>query len=210
MIRRRLFIIDDDKNMREGLEAFLSLDFDVQCFESAKSFLAATASITPPDCILLDLRMPELNGFDLQLELNKTGYSAPIIFMSGDADKADVITAWREGAVDFVLKPFSAEDIHYSIKRLLDQNLVDADSNIDEMTKHIDLPITRREAEVLLLLGQGCRQMEVAQRLNITLRTVKMYRGFLKEKLNLKSAVELARFYDQHKKALERKIQAAK
>ena len=73
----------------------------------------------------------------------------------------------------------------------------------EEAPTKTPLPITRREAEVLLLIGQGLRQHEVAEKLNISLRSVKMYRGFLKDKLNLNSVVEIARFYDQHKQAVE-------
>lgn len=207
MNSRRIFVIDDDADMRDGLHAFLSTKFEVQCFASAEVFLESAEIIGPSDCILLDLRMPDLDGLGLQSALNKIGSVAPIIFMSGDANKADVIAAWRGGAVDFVLKPFSAEEIRTSIESAFERHSLAGHTGNLEITKNIDFPITRREAQVLLLLGQGFRQHDVAKKLNITLRTVKMYRAFLKDKLNLNSAVELARFYDQHKRALEDKVQ---
>jgi len=203
MIRKKIYIIDDDRDMREGLEAYLSATFDVRCFESGKHFLQTMKDIAKPDCILLDLRMPDCDGFALQSALNKAGYLAPVVFMSGDADKADVISAWREGAVDFVLKPFSAAEIKSCIDKLLQQQSPPRKTHGEEALTKTPLPITRREAEVLLLIGQGLRQHEVAEKLNISLRSVKMYRGFLKDKLNLNSVVEIARFYDQHKQAVE-------
>lgn len=199
MMRRRIFVIDDDADMREALEAFLSQDFDVRCFDSAKPFLAALDDSAPPDCILLDLRMPGQDGFAVQAALKKVAYSAPVIFMSGEADKRDVIAAWREGAADFVLKPFSAAELRFCIDAIFDRS----PSPAPEESNDYQLPITRREAQVLLLLAQGNRQDQIASRLDISLRTVKMYRSFLKDKLNLNSLIELARFYDKHKHVIE-------
>lgn len=198
MMQRKIIVIDDDADMRDALEAFLSEDFEVVCFASAKSFLTAVENITPPDCILLDLRMPEGDGLEVQSALKKIGYAAPIIFMSGEADKGEVIAAWREGAADFVLKPFSPQELRFCIDAILDRPLL---ASSEEQSYR--LPITRREAQVLLLLGQGYRQDQIADQLNISLRTVKMYRSFLKDKLSLNSLIDIARFCDKHKNAIE-------
>lgn len=200
MSRPRIVIIDDDADVRDGLETFLSQDFDVCSFPSAIAFWGARKTLAPPDCILLDLKMPEMDGISLQVALKSAGYAAPIIFMSGDAEKADIIAAWREGASSFVLKPFSAKEIRNSIDRLLSRD--------SETSEAVDLPITRREAQVLLLLGQGLHQHEVAGKLGLSLRSVKMYRSFLRHKLNLHSVIEIGRFYDRHKIAIANLAQA--
>jgi FixJ family two-component response regulator len=193
MTRRLIVVIDDDANMRDGLEAFLSREFDVRCFASAKAFLAARESVARPHCILLDLRMPEMDGLALQEALRSSAPRPPIIFMSGDADKSDIIEAWRGGAANFILKPFSADEIRESIQALWER------ATVVEPTHSPDLPITRREAQVLLLLGQGLQQSEAAEKLGLSLRTIKMYRSFLRDKLKLKSPIEIGRFYDQHR-----------
>lgn len=196
MTRRKIIVIDDDADMRDGLKAFLSREFEVQCFSSARQFLAAREGLGPVDCILLDLRMPEMDGLALQDALRSSGHSTPIIFMSGDADKSDIIEAWRGGAANFMLKPFSAQEIRESIEALWERVAA-------ATSRHsTDLPITRREAQVLLLLGSGLQQNDVAERLGLSLRTVKMYRSFLKDKLNLNSLMEMGRFYDHHKGAI--------
>ncbi|KAK6024995.1 response regulator receiver domain protein [Ostertagia ostertagi] len=156
--------------MRDGLEAFLSREFDIRCFASAKAFLAARGSVARPHCILLDLRMPEMDGLALQEALRSSAPLPPIIFMSGDADKSDIIEAWRGGAANFILKPFSADEIRESIQALWER------ATIVAPTHNPDLPITRREAQVLLLLGQGLQQSEAAEKLGLSLRTIKMYR----------------------------------
>jgi FixJ family two-component response regulator len=201
MRKRSICVVDDQAAVRQGLEAFLSDWFDLQCFESAQEFLDAVETIEEPDCLLIDLRMPGMDGHQLQEALKQQGFQSPIIFISGDADHKDVIKAWRQGAADFVLKPFSAAEIKSSIEALIESAQKQPEASIvsDE------LPITQREAQVLFLLGQGLRREEVAQRLGLSLRTVKMYRAFLKEKLKLHTPVELARFCDLNAPAIAKR-----
>lgn len=196
MTRRTIIVIDDQEEMRDGLQAFLSGFFEVRCFDSALAFLNAARTVERPDCILLDLRMPVMDGHDLLDELNRIGLNSPVIFMSGDADKSDIILAWQGGAKDFILKPFSGSELKSRIEKLLDSQA------LDQADASQALPITKREAQVLLLLGQGLRQHEVADKLGLSLRTVKMYRGSIKDKLELNSLVDIARFCDRNTQAL--------
>jgi FixJ family two-component response regulator len=182
----------------------------VQCFDSAKSILAAINQLAfengSPTCILLDLQMPDMNGMELLNQLQQLKIIHPIIFMSGNANQADIIEAWHGGAVDFVLKPFSAAQISSTLKSLFTEiaEIRDEDSSGSSAGKHADtpIPITSREAQVLLLLGKGHKQIEVAQMLGISISTVKMYRNFLKNKLNLNTLVELALFCDEHRQSI--------
>ena len=199
MKKRTIFVVDDHVDVREGVKAFLSPDFHVVCFESAIEMLDNQELIHTADCALIDLRMPIIDGFSLHAELKKAGFRSPIIFMSGEASKADVIEAWRGGAVDFILKPFSGEEIKQRIDAILASDKEAGTQNATRSGAGGDLPITRREAQVLLLLGQGFQQNEIAIRLNISIRTVKMYRHFIKEKLNLNNLAEIGSFFNRRR-----------
>lgn len=200
----RVIIVDDEQDIRDALYGWLSKDFAVDCYESAE--LALKAITNPqfendiPICILVDLNMPNTSGIELQSQLAALNTAHPIVFMSGSATQADIIKTWQGGAIDFILKPFSAEQISQALKKVLDK--LHSLKTTSE-AKIIDLQITRREAQVLLLLGKGFQQIEVADKLGLALRTVKMYRAFLKNKLNLNTQMELARYCDKHSKSIE-------
>ena len=209
MATHRVIIVDDDVDIRDGLKAWLSQDYQVETFDSSESFLSALNDFDfqdgIPSCMLLDFQMPGMNGVELQQALKQINHEFPIIFMSGNAHQSDVIDAFHGGAVDFVLKPFEPSKISSSLEKLFiasEQHktvIPHATSNNPQG----DLPITQREAQVLLLLGKGHEQHEVAHILGISLRTVKMYRSFLKNKLNLHTLMELGRFYDKNQQSIE-------
>lgn len=118
--------------------------------------------------------------------------------MSGNAQNIDIILAWRSGAFDFILKPFFPDEISDVLRKVFEAN-----QKTTESETLSSLPISRREAQVLLLLGQGLQQQEIASQLGLSLRTVKMYRTFLKNKLNLTTLMEIGRFCDRHRAAIE-------
>jgi FixJ family two-component response regulator len=205
-----VIIVEDDAALRQGLTDWLSHDHEVASFESAEDFLAALNDFEfeygIPTCMLLDFQMPGMTGVALQSELKLLNFEFPIIFMSGNAQQADIIEAWRGGAIDFLLKPFAGSDV----SKVLNDLFVKAEKLKLEAAKDpvadlpIDIPITHREAQVLLLLGKGHRQGEVATMLNITLRTIKMHRANLKTKLGLNTLFELTRYCDAHQSAIEK------
>ena len=209
MRNAKVIIVDDESIVRAGLENWLSQDYEVKSFDSAKSFLDAFEQFEfedhLPTCILLDLQMPEMNGLELQKTLKLMNAEFPIIFMSGNAQQIDIINAWQGGAADFILKPFTASQITDAL-----------DKNFKKISRHknfasneiprklIDIPITKREAEVLLLLGNGHRQPEVAKLLGIAPRTVKMYRTFLRDKLSLNTLGELIKYCQIYEHSIKR------
>ena len=210
MNKQRVIIVDDDMDIRDGLKAWLSQDYQVETFDSSESFLSAVNDFDfedgSPSCILLDFQMPGMNGVELQKTLQQINFEVPIIFMSGDAHQSDVIDAWHGGAVDFILKPFEPHKISASLERLFTvtkENLEHTELCASNLVAS-DLPITQREAQVLLLLGKGHEQQEVAEILGLSLRTVKMYRAFLKNKLNLHTLMELGRYYDKHQLSIQK------
>lgn len=208
MNKPRVIIIDDETDIREALQGWLSRDYDVRTFDLAEAFLSALNNHEledgTPSCILLDFQMPGMTGVELQANLQKLNAKFPIIFMSGNAMQADIIDAWQGGAVDFILKPFKASQVSEKLAKLFNSIDVKKINNeqVIENDKIIDIPITPREAQVLLLLGQGRQQHEVAQILNLSLRTVKMHRTAIKNKLNLNTLMELARYYDEHHQSI--------
>ena len=147
-----------------------------------------------------------MTGVALQSELKLLNLEFPIIFMSGNGQQADIIEAWRGGAIDFLLKPFSGSDVSHVLNALfIKAAKLKLEAAEDPVTDWpMDIPITHREAEVLLLLGKGHRQGEAAKMLNITLRTIKMHRANLKDKLGLNTLFELTRFCDAHQSAIEK------
>jgi FixJ family two-component response regulator len=148
--------------------------------------------------------MPGMNGVELQASLKAINAEIPIIFMSGNAQQSDIIDAWRGGAVDFILKPFAPPQVTEALDRQFDAIKQKASHQPKPSHKSlISIPITKREAEVLLLLGNGYQQLEVAQALDISVRTVKMYRLNLKEKLGLDTLADLAKYCNQYEPSIE-------
>ena len=210
MKNNRVIIVDDDPDLLESLKGWLVHDYLVEAFNSAEALLNAINEFNfeddIPSCILLDFQMPGMNGVELQQSLKKINSEFPIVFMSGNAQQADIIDAWHGGAVDFILKPFTADKISATLeeifaaakpKKIREPQQLGTDSNSI-------LPINKREAQVLLLLGKGCQQVEVAEILGLSLRTVKFYRASLKVKLNLDTLMELGRYYDKHQSLIEK------
>jgi FixJ family two-component response regulator len=194
MKNSHVIIVEDDTALRQSLTEWLRQEHVISGFASAEDFLAALNDFEfendMPTCMLLDFQMPGMNGVALQTELKRLHIECPIVFMSGNAQHADIIEAWRGGAIDFLLKPFSGNELSDVLNALF--------------LKTAQRPITHREAEVLLLLGNGQRQSEAANKLNITLRTIKMHRANLKNKLGLNNLFELTRFCDAHRIEIEK------
>lgn len=205
-----VIIVEDDTPLRESLTEWLSHENEVTSFESAEGFLKALHNfefeLGIPTCILLDFQMPSMTGVQLQSTLKQMNIEFPIIFMSGNAQHADIIEAWRGGAIDFLLKPFSGSEVSNALSALFSKSakLKIESHEVPATNQAAELLITHREAQVLLLLGQGHRQNEAANILNITLRTIKMHRGNLKSKLGLNTLFELTRFCDVNRASIEK------
>jgi len=216
MKNSRVIVVDDASDIREGLQDLLSDEYEVQTFDSAEAFLEALNDFEfedgKPTCVLLDFQMEGMNGVELQANLKSMNVEFPIIFMSGNALQADIVDAWRGGAIDFLLKPFTAVQISDTLAKLFSsaEQLKLSHAHEQEPSPLIDIPITKREAQVLLLLGQGNQQNEVAEMLGISLRTIKTYRTFLKNKLDLNTLMELARYYDKYRLSIEKIAQGDK
>lgn len=209
MKKSNVIIVEDDTALRQSLTDWLSNEYEVIGFESAEALLkdiqVVLSQVNGPTCILLDFQMSGMTGVELQTKLKMMNIGLPIIFMSGNAHQGDVIDAWHGGAVDFILKPFTgskvSELLATTFQKLKPTQLGMASAALREDL--VDIPISQREAQVLLLLGRGYRQHEIAKMLNITLRTVKWHRASIKNKLHLNTLVELTRYCDQYSRSIE-------
>lgn len=209
MKNSRIIIVEDELAVRQGLTDWLSQEHEVSGFESAEAFLDALNDFEfedgLPTCILLDFQMPGMTGVELQSNLKMMNVQCPIIFMSGNAQQSDVIDAWRGGAIDFLLKPFTGAQVDQLLEKLFAkaEQIASVQESVVQEKSLIQIPISQREAEVLALLGKGHRQAEVSEMLGITLRTVKMHRASLKNKLGFNTIVELTRYYDEHMPSIQ-------
>jgi FixJ family two-component response regulator len=204
----RVILVEDDTALRESLANWLSKEYIVLPFNSAEAFLQALDDFDFEDgiktCILLDFQMPGMNGVELQTRLQEMHVAYPIIFTSGNAQQADIIDAWHGGATDFLLKPFTGAKVSEVLRTLFEQSSAIPLSASSVNNPTTSIPISQREAQVLLLLGQGYRQHEIANTLSITLRTVKWHRASIKNKLGLNTLVEIARYCDQHQSLIQK------
>jgi FixJ family two-component response regulator len=187
-------VIDDDASVRRSLTRLLqSAAVPVRAFASAQEFLAeARAEVAC--CLVLDLRMPGMGGLDLQHQLRETGIDAGIVFLTGHGDVSSSVRAMKNGAVDFLEKPFEAEALLGAVRRALDrvrrtatqrQQRAEVDARVDALTP--------REREVLALVVSGLPNRLVARRLGIAEKTVKVHRGRVMEKMGVDSLADLVR-----------------
>ena len=199
VIDASVFIVDDDASVRDALAWLLrSRRLPSQAFESADAFWhMIEAGFTPqtPCCLLLDVRMPGLSGLALFERLVERGLQdvMPVIFLTGHADVPTAVAAVKRGAFDFCEKPFSDNALVDRIEQALAQsalNLQARDSRQHLQTRLTEL--TERERDVMRLVVLGLPNKLIADQLDISVRTVEVHRGRLFDKMEVKSAVELA------------------
>lgn len=187
-----VFVVDDDLSVREALSSLIrSVGLQVQTFASAKEFLAFERPNTSA-CLVLDVRMPELNGLELQRELAQGQRSLPIIFITGHGDIPMTVRAMKAGAVDFLPKPIREQDLLDAIAHSLqrDDAARQQRAELAEIQARYDT-LTSREREVVALVVCGMRNKETAAELGISEVTVKVHRHNIMEKMGARSLPRL-------------------
>jgi len=194
-----IFIVDDDFSIRSSLTMLLeSAGYNVECFSSATDFLESGDIHSKNTCIVLDVKMSGLDGLDLQKELTSIDCITPIIFISGHGDIPMSVQAMKDGAVNFLTKPFDDDQLLDAIKEALSmaREAHEKQSRINQIKQKID-KLTPREIEVLKHLIAGLLNKQIAFELNISERTVKAHRKQILDKMGIKSMAELVRLTEK-------------
>jgi two-component system response regulator FixJ len=189
-----IFVVDDDAAVRDSLRMSLKMaGYSVEAFESAVAFLASGA-FSRGGCLVTDVRMPDMDGLELQEELARRKSSLPIIVMTGHGDIPLAVRAMRAGAIDFLEKPFAREAMLASIARALELNSRAAamTGNTQEILARIAL-LTPREREVFDLVVAGKQSKAIAHELGASPRTIEVHRGRVMSKLQVQSLQDLVR-----------------
>ncbi|WJH41498.1 response regulator transcription factor [Aliirhizobium terrae] len=195
-------IVDDDVAIRESLvDLFRSVGIDAQGFSSANDLLQDDG-LDRPGCIILDLRMPGMSGFDFQLRLEQAAIRRPIIFITGFGDVPTSVRAMKAGAVDFLTKPFRDQDVldAATVALAKDRSLrqeQDATTAASDLFK----TLTGREKEVMWLVVEGRMNKQIAFALGISDITVKLHRGNVMRKMQVHSVADLVRLSEMIRKS---------
>jgi FixJ family two-component response regulator len=191
-----IFIVDDDPLVRGTLTAvFSASDFKVMCFADGAALLDETKLRTPA-CIILDVHIPGDSGLDILKHLNAQDYPAPIFIMSGKGDIAMAVQAIKNGALDFIEKPFRGSAVVTRVTEAIEaftRRPKESESNAAEFHFPGREPLSRREREVLALVVQGASNKEAGRQLGISPRTIEDHRARIMTKLGAKNAADLIR-----------------
>jgi FixJ family two-component response regulator len=193
-----VFVVDDDSSMREALtDLITSVGLLVEAFKSAREFLEHRRGDAPA-CLVLDVRLPGLSGLDLQRELVRTKAPIPIIFITGHGDIPMSVRAIKEGAVEFLAKPFRDQELLDAIQHALeiDRAARQERSRVAEVRRRYE-SLTKREREVMRLVVSGLLNKQIAGELGSSEVTVKMHRGQVMRKMKAQSLVQLVRMAEK-------------
>lgn len=185
-------VVDDDPSVRRSLERLIkSIGLEVETFSSAAEFQNRQRP-DGPCCLILDIRMPGINGLDLQQELHSAGLSMPIIFITGHGTISLSVRAMKHGAIDFLEKPFDEQDLLDAIHRALeiDRGARHNCSERTEIQNHIE-SLTSREREVFLQVVTGRLNKQIASELGISEKTIKVHRAHVMQKMQADSLAAL-------------------
>jgi RNA polymerase sigma factor (sigma-70 family) len=186
-------VVDDDAAFRTAVERRLKkAGYDVAIYASAQHLLDRLPSESAPSCILLDVRIPELSGPDLQGRLSELGSTLPIIFLTGYPDIPTTVRAVKAGADDFLTKPVSSDKLLQAVERAIARHNATyrLKSTLDVVRAHI-ATLTPRERQVFELIIRGNTNKQIARALGTTERTIKAHRHRVMEKMQVRSLAEL-------------------
>ena len=189
-----IHIVDDDTSFRTAVARLLrAAKYEVRGYASAAEFLSSDAT-AGPGCILLDLRMPGVSGFDLQQSLAKIEERLPIIFLSGHGDIPATVRAMKAGAVDFLTKPVRREMLLRGVENALERDASERKSRsiLRQLHERYET-LTAREREVLTHVVGGKLNKQIAFSLGTSERTIKAHRASIMDKLGVQSVAELTR-----------------
>jgi FixJ family two-component response regulator len=189
-----VFVVDDDEAMRDALDTLIrSAGLKTALYASADEFLAGHDP-EQPGCLVLDVRMPGMNGLELQQTLAEQGVNLPVIIITGHGDIPMAVEAMRAGALDFLEKPFREQDLLQRINQAIEQdaNLRQEQARRAEIAARV-ASLTPREREIMDLVVAGKHNKAIASELGLSHKTVEFHRANIMEKTNANSVAELVR-----------------
>jgi FixJ family two-component response regulator len=190
-------VVDDDASMRGALEdLFDSVGLQTRTYATAEDFLSANLS-DRPGCIVLDVRLPDMNGLEFQGRLIQTGIGIPVVIMTGYGDIPMTVRAMKHGAVDFLAKPFRDQDMLDAVMAAIehDRQRRVVEHEVSLMRNRFET-LTPREKEVMLHVTAGKMNKQVAGDLGVSEITVKIHRGAAMHKMGARTYAELVRMAD--------------
>lgn len=187
-----VFIVDDDEAMRDSIHWLLeSVNIPDSMYSSANDFLAA---VTPghEGCVLLDVRMPGMSGMELLEKLKSLGISLPVIILTGHGDVPMAVRALKNGAFDFIQKPFNGQELLDQVHSALELDRLNRrkHNEKDNLRSHFEA-LTNREREIMELVVAGHSSKRIGNTLGISSKTVDIHRSNIMRKLNIKTVAEL-------------------
>jgi FixJ family two-component response regulator len=189
-----VYIIDDDASVRKSLaQLFRSVDLHVEVFTSARELLQRSLP-SVPSCLVIDVRLPGLSGFELHAELTKSDIRVPIVFITAHGDIPMSVRAMKGGAIDFLTKPFRDQDMLDAVTTAIsrDRSRLEAESVLSAL-RDLFKGLTPREQEVMTLVTSGLMNKHVAAEVGLSEITVKIHRGHVMKKMKAKSLADLVK-----------------
>ena len=194
-----VFLVDDDASVRKALTRLIkSAGYQVHAFASADEFLDYHPDADGPGCLVLEVRMPGLNGLDLQRKLHDANVPVPIIFITGHGDIPTSVKAMKAGAVDFLPKPVQDHELLRAIDHALARSKVEGAkrAEIAEILRRVET-LTPREHEVMEFVATGMLNKQIAYQLGTVEKTIKVHRARVMEKMAVGSVAELVRIVER-------------
>lgn len=191
-----VYVVDDDDGMRRALAALLSTVDYQSVFYSRPSEFLANFKPNDPGCLVLDIRMPEMSGLELQQQLNRMGSMLPVIFITGHGDVPMAVQAMKEGALEFIQKPFRDQDLLDRINHALQQDAENRKSiaRRAEVSHRLE-SLTPRERQVMNMVVEGSANKVIAIDLGLSERTVEIHRAKAMEKMGARSVAHLVKMH---------------
>jgi two-component system response regulator FixJ len=191
-----VYVVDDDDGMRRALDTLLgTVGYETAVFSRPSEFLA-NFKADSPGCLVLDIRMPDMSGLELQQHLNRTGSMLPVIFITGHGDVPMAVQAMKEGAFEFIQKPFRDQDLLDRINHALKQDAENRHmvARRAEVLHRLE-SLTPRERQVMDLVVDGAANKVIAIDLDLSERTVEIHRAKVMEKMGARSVAHLVKLH---------------
>jgi FixJ family two-component response regulator len=192
--RAVVHVVDDDASLRAAMESlFDSVGLATRTYETARDFLNASVA-DEPGCLVIDIRLPDMNGLEFQAQLSQMGVRLPVVMMTGYGDIPMSVRAMKRGAVDFLPKPFRDQDMLDAVMAAIerDRQRRAADRDVSLLRERFGT-LSARERQVMLLVAAGMMNKQVAGELEISEITVKIHRGAAMRKMGARTLADLVR-----------------